>query len=389
MENKLEFLESVKEIIKENTDKIEESGEGFNLISILGMESNERYTHSAILAEMFNPKGSHGFKSQFLEAFLKVLKIDFIIENIVVKTEEFVGVVSINDFSSRTFLDIVIKNSCNEVICIENKIWAEDQPYQLERYFNAYINSSKLTLLYLTPSGWEYGNKEMDGKYQKISYEKEILEWLDLCLEISKCKPLVFHSIEIYKNLINKITKQSQYEVMAKELDNMLLASQENYLASIEIAKRVQEINAKFDLFDFIKAKFPLEGKRNFGKNYYKYSIREDSNPNEDPIFITIEFFNDNNEKITNEKIDMLVKKIKEKYHSTRKVDSNDTHQLFACTPTDCFFSNSSFRSNNMDDEIRYKLITNFENFRENQIDIAIQSFEDVLSYLDSQVLLF
>ncbi|HEY9543015.1 PD-(D/E)XK nuclease family protein [Prevotella sp.] len=46
-------------------------GETFNMFSILKMESNETATHSAFLAELLNPHGSHGCGSAFLSAFLR------------------------------------------------------------------------------------------------------------------------------------------------------------------------------------------------------------------------------------------------------------------------------------------------------------------------------
>jgi hypothetical protein len=43
----LNLIDDVKEIIKKNTEEINKTGKGFNLLSILGMENNERlfYPH--------------------------------------------------------------------------------------------------------------------------------------------------------------------------------------------------------------------------------------------------------------------------------------------------------------------------------------------------------
>src|SRR5438270_4636302 len=46
------------------------TGENFNVFRILKLESSEVRLHSAFLAELLNPKGSHGLKDIFLKLFL-------------------------------------------------------------------------------------------------------------------------------------------------------------------------------------------------------------------------------------------------------------------------------------------------------------------------------
>lgn len=134
-----DLLEDVRNIIKKNEKEINESGKGFNLISLLGMENNERYCHSNIIVELLNKNGSHTFGNTFFKLFLNQVEItDFDTENYEVVTEEYVGKIRCEDkegkeFFMRTFLDIVVKDKSNgNVILIENKIWANDQHYQIE-----------------------------------------------------------------------------------------------------------------------------------------------------------------------------------------------------------------------------------------------------------------
>lgn len=57
------ILNEVKPIVEENKKcRIEKwkNGDFFNIFSILKMETDEVKTHSAFLAELLNPKGSHG-----------------------------------------------------------------------------------------------------------------------------------------------------------------------------------------------------------------------------------------------------------------------------------------------------------------------------------------
>ena len=112
METKIEeIIKDISKIIKENKKEINKTGKGFNLISILGMEENERYTHSNIIAELLKQNGTHPFGNKFFELFLNELKIkDFSISNYEVITEEYVGL----QLNIRTFLDIVIKDKTTE-----------------------------------------------------------------------------------------------------------------------------------------------------------------------------------------------------------------------------------------------------------------------------------
>ena len=72
MEEIIKLLKSVGEIrseIKVYRSKRRESGDMFNIFEILKAEHYEVTTHSAILAELLNPKGAHGCNDLFLKSF--------------------------------------------------------------------------------------------------------------------------------------------------------------------------------------------------------------------------------------------------------------------------------------------------------------------------------
>src|SRR5690606_14530268 len=68
------FIKDVSSLLEIYNLKRELSGENFNIFSIMSMESDEVFTHSALLAELLNPKGSHGLGERplmlFIEQFL-------------------------------------------------------------------------------------------------------------------------------------------------------------------------------------------------------------------------------------------------------------------------------------------------------------------------------
>ena len=69
MGNIQNLLNQVSIITKKNAEYIDATGGRFNMFRIVGVNHYEN-THSAILAELLNPKGTHGLKSKLLELFV-------------------------------------------------------------------------------------------------------------------------------------------------------------------------------------------------------------------------------------------------------------------------------------------------------------------------------
>ena len=63
-------------LISKHYDRISSlTGEKFNIFSIMSMEKNEVYTHSAIITELLNPYGNHGQTDVFLKEFITIIII--------------------------------------------------------------------------------------------------------------------------------------------------------------------------------------------------------------------------------------------------------------------------------------------------------------------------
>lgn len=229
-------------------------GELFNVFNILNLSTNETRTHSAFLAELLRPDGSHGMQDTFLKLFLESVTslqdFDFKTENAKVAVEYSVGLIN-EDATEGGRLDILITSE-NKAIIIENKIYAEDQKNQLVRYDNfAKKSYNEHKLLYLTlfgsdASGYSTGNQD-DLDYTSIGYNDEILKWLDLCVKESVRRPKVRETIEQYIHLIKQLTYQ---DMENNELIKILLADQNNISAAIQIMKNssdfCNEIREKF-----------------------------------------------------------------------------------------------------------------------------------------------
>ena len=71
------LLQQVTTITQKNKELLNATGGLFNMFRICGVNHYEN-THSAIIAELLNPQGTHSLKSELLEAFLNLIGKDFI-----------------------------------------------------------------------------------------------------------------------------------------------------------------------------------------------------------------------------------------------------------------------------------------------------------------------
>jgi hypothetical protein len=204
-----------------------ESGEDFNVFSILGMETNETQTHSAMLVALLDPKGKHYYKDAFLKLFLDEIQyVDYKDENLSlthIKAEHYLGEIS-NDYTSGGFIDILITFPSGKAIAIENKINAGDQPKQMYRY--SLYKGGQCDLFYLNKTGNPPSEKSLhtltDRDYKIISYRTHILNWLEQCLLIVKSGTIIENVIKQYQILIKHLTN-SMDKNLEKELHKLII----------------------------------------------------------------------------------------------------------------------------------------------------------------------
>jgi len=214
LQGKIELIEEIQR----------QKGETFNIFSILNMERHEVKTHSALMYDLINPKGSHSQGNKYLELFIdRVLgEKEFDFTNVNVKRED------PTDDGRR--IDFTIENS-NYFIAIEMKIDAGDQDKQLMDYMTHANNTKKKSkLYYLTLDGKEASEKSTNGEafdYIRLSFTLEILDWIEACIEKSATLPIIRESLIQYANIIRKITGQTTQEVtmeVVKIIDNPKIA---------------------------------------------------------------------------------------------------------------------------------------------------------------------
>lgn len=228
MEKIKNLLNQVAIIDKKNTEILDATGGRFNMFRVCGVNHYEN-THSAILAELLNPNGTHGLKSKLLECFIETLGDYFTIE----KFECDKSRVHTEHSTEEGRIDILIEDNQNRSIIIENKIYANDQPEQLKRY-NRYAQTYKngYQILYLTLLGDNASEQSGGGvSYLSISYKENIINWLEKCVAIASRFPTVRETIIQYINHLKQLTNQDM-DVKNKEEITEVLSKIENLKAA-------------------------------------------------------------------------------------------------------------------------------------------------------------
>lgn len=285
--DKIKNLLQQVSIIQKKYDEIAKiTGENFNIFSVINMENNEVYTHSAIIGELLNPNGSHCQGDVFLKLFVEEIKNKFNSEKHKIELEYF-GTLVNDKICERTIsignnwddvsggrIDLIVEDD-KQIVIIENKIYAVDQPYQLIRYKNYAKTKSgkKAFLFYLTLDGkdlkkqeepyiqndikiigsnfkydkkneydnFKIENKELDNihhcLYYPISFEIHIRDWIEKCLEKTHSLPIIRETLVQYLHLIKKLTNQTTNDKMNLELIKTILSSEANIKSAIEINK--------------------------------------------------------------------------------------------------------------------------------------------------------
>ena len=258
-------LKQIQELKEEDERDAKATGKNFNVFSVPGFGYNE-LDHSAFLANLLNPEGTHSQGVVFLRYFLKQLDpLDCEnLEDFKVTPEAYVGVYGrIDILLEKDDACIIIENKINDE---ERKIYAEHQAGQLNRYYmyaKEKFTDDQIKLIYLTPNGrrpsedslrGEDGQKPLDvGRVICMSYESHIVKWLEECI-----KKVV--EIDPIREVL------LQYQMLVKEPIGDLVNEE-------LIMKVVKVLTEKYDLISLLELSIPEAKKRildKFWEGLYK-----------------------------------------------------------------------------------------------------------------------
>lgn len=246
--------ESLLNKIKPITSKKEEESKKqiLNIFKLLEVENAEDKTHSAFIGNLLNPLGSHNKGIFFLNLFLEEInQSSFFSENHkpYLILEHPIGKVDL-DKKTGGRIDIYLNNGNGKTICIENKINADLQPYQLQRYLNH--NKENNYVIFLNPimdSSIDYCiEEELDKqRFLHITYEREIINWLEKSKQQLEKDDYLIVILEQYIDTLYTITKKEKNMTNLEELKIHIL---DNILEAKEIADNYATI------LDDIRIKF-------------------------------------------------------------------------------------------------------------------------------------
>lgn len=211
----------------------------FNIFNILEKKFDEVNLHSRFLYELLNPLGTHGCDTLFLNQLLTQLELtDFKLDNVSVRKEY-------------RKIDLLISNEYQAIV-IENKLWAIDQPNQLQRYYEALYKEGfqDIHIYYLSINGKEpedhsIGNLKLLPNWKSIfstlSYEIDIEQWIERCIKEAYSKPALRETLAQYRGLINEISGKTMHKEEMNEIIDFI-AQGDNILKAKKIGENWNNI---------------------------------------------------------------------------------------------------------------------------------------------------
>lgn len=289
----IDFFEDMK-IFKEKQTKQKQRGlNDYNLLTTILNAHDEVRLHSRVIGSFLDINGLHYQGSLFLEKFLSILDIkdfEFDIDNSKL-------VLEYNN------IDLYLTDGQKHII-IENKVYADDQENQIQRYIELIQNENEtlevndILVIYLSinrqkPSIYSLDHLTIKDNYickdekeltlfKNINYHTEIIDWLKLCLNEIQNITNLNESILQYLSVVEKITNKYKGKVMEikdflLEEDNLKLVTEletpiKDAKAQIQYKfwMSLQEsLNSKQHVFDFVNSKFEEIVIEDYTKNYY------------------------------------------------------------------------------------------------------------------------
>ena len=303
MEEKL-----LKEAYEKSKDYLYEDSSRFNLLSIIEKDRDEAHIHSKIIYNLLSQNWGKKDKETFLTLFLKEIGIED--ENIYDKNWEVTREKAFDLDTIKGRLDFEIKSK-DCIYIIEMKIDAGDQPEQLIRYQKfAKEQHKKYKIFYLTLDGHNASKKSIGEEenleenekveYINISFQGEILNWLENCLKLVEGKENKSACISQYIASINKILGEKDTKIK----DN-ILKSTEDIKTAITIYEKLNDKLQKVlkNFFEELNKKLKNKLKditskpiynESYIKDYYNYTL--DKIPQDYPgLYIVLDENKSNN----------------------------------------------------------------------------------------------
>jgi hypothetical protein len=251
----------------------------YNIMTAIRKPHAEVGMHSNFIYSLLDINGLHYQDDLFAKLFVEhaLLYKDF------GKIKE----VQMEEDADDRRIDFTIKSD-NYYIGIEIKIYAGDQPNQISDYYNNLTEKAKkdnnqiVEIFYLTLDGKEASQESCNTtRYNKISFEWDILNWLEASKKKVQNITNLSNAIGYYTDVVKQLT--NKYESPINKYKDFFLI-QENYklyeefkneiLKQFDYADEIKKgyVEAKQELYDdFYKQIFSLLLEQNSSLSYFRY----------------------------------------------------------------------------------------------------------------------
>ncbi|MXW81773.1 MAG: hypothetical protein F4Z57_22860 [Gemmatimonadetes bacterium] len=222
-----EELALQKLIMDSDFERLEDLLAEFNLFDVLGIQKRE-LQHSAFLAWLLNPRGSHGLRDYFLRHFLSqaaATGLDSGIESFTPIDVDRWKLDDIDIATERHNIDILIVDRNNEFVClIENKVGFYEHDEQLSRYLDI-VDSEYEGLpafpIFLTPDGIKPSLETDAERWVAFDYSRvaNIIKRV-LCMRRSTISASVASFLEQYERSLGRhvLETPSNIEQLARQI---------------------------------------------------------------------------------------------------------------------------------------------------------------------------
>lgn len=146
-------------------------------------------------------------------------------------------------------IDILVSNNSGIGFAIEVKIHAAEQEKQLQRYskyLKTHFINEKSKVYFLTLEGNDSKFDFQFKDYMKVSFSKEVLNWIESCRMASIDQPIIRETLTQYIANIKRLTNQNPDDQMSDEIIKLITSSDASFKAFEALTSSQSRLYNKF-----------------------------------------------------------------------------------------------------------------------------------------------
>ncbi|CAA6811621.1 MAG: Unknown protein [uncultured Sulfurovum sp.] len=293
----LENYDALFELIQNTLIRQEEQKKkglnNYNMVNIVRKATHEVGMHSNIIYSLINPNSNHFQDDLFLNKFIETIILSKLELTSLQDFGQVYSVKAEEPTETSRRIDFTIKSN-KYLIGIEMKVNAPDLHCQISDYYNHLKEESKndndqhVYIFYLTKYGSNPSDKSLkknqnnktclldfhkDDHVKNISFEKDVLNWIETCQKEVRNITNLNIALENYKEIVQKITNQYKGNVVS--IKEELLNDTKSLRLALKLDKEMHTIKGQllYNFFEKVKKKIS-----DYNQNYKPVIILPEKN---------------------------------------------------------------------------------------------------------------